>query len=459
MAADVVGYSRLMAGDEEGTLARLKTIRDEIFDPMIEGHRGRIVKLMGDGALAEFASVVDALSSAVRIQEAMVAFNADLPHQTQILFRIGINLGDVIIDGNDIYGDGVNIAARIESLAPPGGICVSRKVYDEVRSKIRLVFEDLGEQTVKNIPEAVHIYRVRREGVDLESGSARAVPVRSVNTRGRPIALAGAATILAIAMIGAFIWWSPWRERLEPASVEAMAYPLPDKTSVVVLPFANISNDPGQDYFAEGLAEDLMTDLAKISDLFVISRTTAFGYRGRAVPIRQIAEELGVRYVLEGSVRRVDDQLRVNAQLIDAITGGHVWAERYDRPAEKIFEVQDDITARIVDSLSLELTPAEQRNLAAAGTDVPEAYDAFLLGMRFIADQTLFDVDSIKKAKDAFERAIALDPDFAHAHAGLGWAYWTDFATFDRHPFCPAWMLSKRFLRYRQITLEPCGDT
>jgi class 3 adenylate cyclase/TolB-like protein len=313
LAADVVGYSRLMAADETGTLTSLKAIRREVFEPKNAEYRGRVVKLMGDGTLMEFGSVVDAVAFAVDVQRAMALRNADVPEDQRITYRIGINIGDIIVEGDDIYGDGVNVAARLEGLAEPGGICVSRTVFNHVQGKVDLGFDDLGEQEVKNIPKPVQVYRV------LLDTKAAALVTPVVQGVARPkhrwwLVTAAAAAVLVPAVGGA-LWWQPWAPDVEPASVDAMALPLPDKPSIAVLPFANTSGDPEQDYFADGITDDLTTDLSKLSGLFVISRNSAFTYKGRAVKVRDVAEELGVRYVLEGSVRRAGDQVRINARL------------------------------------------------------------------------------------------------------------------------------------------------
>src|SRR6516225_9234950 len=301
LAADVVGYSRLMGADEEGTLAALKSIRRELGDPKVKEHRGRIVKTTGDGLLIEFASVVDAVRCAVEVQREMAERNADVPPDRRIEFRMGINLGDIIKDGRDIYGDGVNVAARLETLAEPGGICVSRVVRDQVRDKLAFAFEDMGEQQVKNIARPVRVHRIRLF-------EEEAFPTVRPSDR---------ATALAV----------------------------PDKPSVAVLPFTNMSGDPDHEFLADGIAEDVITALSRYPSLFVIARNSCFTYKGRAVDVKQVGRDLGVRYVLEGSLRKAGNRIRVTAQLVEAQTGNHVWAERYDRDLADIFTVQDEITA------------------------------------------------------------------------------------------------------------------
>jgi TolB-like protein len=348
-----------MAADEAGTLTSLKAIRRELIEPKTDEHHGRVVKLMGDGTLMEFGSVVDAVRFAVDVQRTMAERNAGVPEDRRITYRIGINIGDIIVEGDDIYGDGVNVAARLEALADPGGICLSDMVHQNVKAKLDLAFEDLGEQQVKNIPEPVRVFKVLLDSPGTKhTAVAAAKAKRSLRW---PLVAAGLAVLAIVA--GIAFWQRPWEPREEPASVENMAFPLPDRPSIAVLPFANMSGDPEQEYFADGMAEDLITDLSKISGLFVISRNSAFTYKGRAVKVRQVAEELGVRYVLEGSVRRVGDEVRINAQLIDATTGGHLWAERYDGTLADVFDLQDKVTKRIVDALALELTPQEAQRV------------------------------------------------------------------------------------------------
>jgi TolB-like protein/class 3 adenylate cyclase len=376
LAADVVGYSRLMAADEAGTLTSLKALRRELIEPKTAEHHGRVVKLMGDGTLMEFGSVVDAVTFAVDVQRAMAQRNADVPEDQRITYRIGINIGDIIVEGEDIYGDGVNVAARLEGLADPGGICVSRTVFDHVQGKVDLGFDDLGEQEVKNIPKPVQVFKVLLDSPAAEPATVAApVAKRSLSW---PLVAGGLA--LLIVVVGLALWQQPWSPREEPASVENMAFPLPDKPSIAVLPFANMSGDPEQEYFADGMAEDLITDLSQISGLFVISRNSAFIYKGKTVKVRQVAEELGVRYVLEGSVRRVGDEVRINAQLIDATTGGHLWAERYDGTLDDIFDLQDRVTEQIVAALAVSLTGEELAEQARHGTENAQAHDAYLQG-------------------------------------------------------------------------------
>ncbi len=335
-----------------GTLTSLKALRRELIEPKTAEYHGRVVKLMGDGTLMEFGSVVDAVRFAVDVQRKLAERNAGVPEDRRITYRMGINIGDIIVEGDDIYGDGVNVAARLEGLADPGGICISRPVHTQIKGKVDLAFEDLGEQQVKNIPEPVRVFKVLLDAPIAEHTAAPA-PAAKRSLRW-PLVAAGLAVLAIVA--GIAFWQRPWEPREEPASEANMAFPLPDKPSIAVLPFNNMSDDASQDYFADGMTEDLITDLSKISGLFVIARNSSFSYKGQQVKVRQVAEELGVRYVLEGSVRRAGDEVRINAQLIDAMTGGHLWAERYDGTLEDIFDLQDQVTEQIVAALAISLT-------------------------------------------------------------------------------------------------------
>src|SRR5215813_1413390 len=339
LAADVAGYLRLMGADEEGTLARLNTHRRELIDPKIAEHRGRIVKTTGDGMLVEFPSVVDAVRCAIEVQQRMSEHNVDVPSDHRIEFRIGINLGDIIIDGDDIYGDGVNIAARLEGLAEPGGLCISRTVRDQIRDKLPYAFEEIGEQILKNI----------------------ARPVRAYTLNAAAVAASSPVAIMTDARNQASLTTAP-------------------RLSIVVLPFANLSNDPEQEYFADGITDDLTTDLSRISDSFVIARNTAFTYKGKPVDAKRIGRELGVRYVLEGSVRRTSDQVRVNVQLIDAETGAHVWADRFEADRANIVEAQNEITGRLAQTLNLELVRDAANRVEKEKGIHPEARDFVMRG-------------------------------------------------------------------------------
>jgi adenylate cyclase len=408
LAADVVGYSRLMAVDEAGTHARLKALRRDFIEPAIAARHGRIVKLIGDGALVEFASVVDAVQCALEIQRGVAERNAGVSDDQRIQFRIGVNLGDVIIEGDDIYGDGVNIAARLEGLAEPGGIVISGTAFDHAKNKAAAGFHFLGRQPVKNIPEPVRAYRVL-----LDPAAAGRIVGEESGKPARWRWMAAAAAVLLIAAgAGAVGWLRPWERAPEPSAT----LPLPNKPSIAVLPFENLSEDPEEGYFADGLTDDLITDLSKIAGLFIIARNSVFAYKNKAVDVPDVARELGVRYVLQGSVRRAGERVRINAQLIDGTTGGHVWAERYDRDYADIFAVQDQVIEEIVGALSVQLTEAEQTQVARLPTHSLEAYDYYLR-----AEQELHspagDV-GLLRALGLYQEAISLDGEFADAYAG-----------------------------------------
>jgi TolB-like protein/class 3 adenylate cyclase len=320
LAADVVGYSKLMGADEVGTLARLKSHRRELVDPMIVAHHGRIVKTTGDGALVEFGSVVDAVACAVAIQRGMVKRSVDLPEGQRIVFRIGINVGDIIIDGDDIFGDGVNIAARLETLCEPGGVCISRAANDQIRDKLSLAFADMGEQTVKNISRTVGVFGLRSSDIE-------ALPESNLETARSEVRVAG----------------------------EQVQLTLPSKPSIAVLPFANLSADAEQEYFADGVVEDIITALPRVKSFFIIARNSTFAYKGRSIDMRQVGRELGVRYVLEGSIRRAGNRVRITGQLIDASTGAHLWADRFEGALDDIFGLQDEITGNVVGAIAPKL--------------------------------------------------------------------------------------------------------
>jgi TolB-like protein/class 3 adenylate cyclase len=374
LAADVVGYSRLMERDEAGTLATLKSRRTEILQPMVSKHRGRIVKLMGDGVLVEFGSAVNAVACAVELQAAMGDANAGVAEGQRIVLRIGINLGDVMVEGSDLYGDGVNIAARLENLSEPGGLCISGSVFEHVHGKLPHSFASLGPQTLKNIDRPIQVYRL--------------------------------AT----------------KDGTKP-SLSVIELSLPDKPSIVVLPFVNMSADAEQTYFVDGLTEDLITDLSKVSGLFVIARNSSFAYKGRSLDVRQIARELGVKYVLEGSARRAADRVRINAQLIDAHAGGHIWADRFDRDLANVFAAQDEVIGKIVEALAGKLTASNLKERYRPAN--LEAYELCLRGRAEWARSPEAGVEAIP----LFERAIALDPNYAEAYRWLAisqsdaWAY------------------------------------
>ena len=429
LAADVASYSRLMGADEEGTLERLKAHRRELVDPKIREHRGRIVKTTGDGMLAEFPSVVDAVRCAVEIQRAMVDRNADAPEDKRITFRIGVNLGDVIIDGDDIYGDGVNIAARLEALAEPGGICISRVVRDQIRDKLSYPFEDLGEHSVKNIARPVRVYAMGANAVASTPLVAAQAQPRSVRRSIIPQRAVIAAGVLAVIGIAIVAWWV-WPKGNSPTvAVQAPAVANPQvpstvastpapRLSFVVLPFANLSSDPEQEYFADGITGDLTTDLSRISGSFVIARNTAFTYKGKSVDAKQVGRELGVRYVIEGSVRQTNDQVQVNVQLIDAESGAHLWADRFETDHANLAKAQNEITGRLARTLNLELTEAVSRRVERDGLVNPDAHDFLMRGWASYYRPVSPTIR--QEALRAFERALEVDPQSVEARIGIG---------------------------------------
>jgi len=413
LALDVVGYSRLMGADEAGTLSALNKHRRELIEPKARQYDGRTVKLMGDGALMEFASAVDAVAFAVEIQCAMRERNKAVPKNRRIIYRAGINIGDIIIEGDDIFGDGVNIAARLEGLAEPGGVCVALNVFDQVKGKLDLTFKPLGKRKVKNIVEAISIYRVE---IDAKAEQlATAVPTGGPV---RKLQAGYAAAVAALLLLAAgIIWWQPWQTGTQKAPAQQTAtLPRITKPVIAVLPFDNISRDPQQDYFSDGITGDVITDLSQISGLFVIARNTMFTYKGNPVKVQQIARELRAGYVLEGSVQKVGNRVRINAQLIDAHTGHHLWAERYDRELRDVFALQDEVVRKIVAALSVKLRPSEKEQLSRSAQAHPEAYDMLLRGLE---KYRRFTRETLAESQEFFKRAIALDPNFARAHADL----------------------------------------
>ena len=409
LIADVVGYSRLMAADEEGTLARLKAHREELFDPTIVKHQGRIVKLMGDGALVEFASVVEAVRAGVEIQRGMAERNTEVPADRRIVFRIGINQGDVIIDGDDIYGDGVNVAARLQERATPGGIWISDRVYGDIRGKIDVGLDDLGDQELKNIPEPVRVYRV------LMGPDVGKTGLPNLANRLRQPRLIVAASAIFVLLGGLTTWYGPWSITPNPIGPMSSAKP-----SIAVLPFDNLNKDSKEDYFSEGITMDIVNDLSKFQNLLVIDSGSVSGDKGETASIEDVSRELGVRYVLEGSVLKRGDRVRINAKLIDSATGQQLWAERFDEAAERIWDIQDEITGRIVRTLALRITEIEQQRVLAKSTDNLEAYEFTLRGRALITKQSR---SKNFEARKMFRSAIELDPNYATAYAGLGWTY------------------------------------
>ncbi len=416
LSADVEGFSRLMDDDEEATVRTLIAYRTAITD-LVQQFRGRVVDSPGDNLLADFTSVVDAVNCTVEIQRDLAERNTELPYNRKMEFRIGVNLGDVIEEEGRIYGDGVNIAARVESMADAGGICISGRAYDQVANKLGLEYENLGEHQVKNIITPIRVYRV----LSLPGAAAHRVieAKKTLGRKWRKVSLAIAVVLFMGAAAGT-IWRFYFRPSVDPASMGKMAFKLPDKPSIAVLPFVNMSGDPTQGYFSDGITEDLITDLSQISGLFVIARNSTFAYKGKAIKARQVAEELGVRYVLEGSVRKADKQVRINAQLIDATTGGHLWAKRYDGNLDDVFGLQDKITQKIVAALAVKLSVGEQEKVTRKETDNIEAYDAFLKGWEHYRRWT---PEDFRKAIPYFERAIELDSHYGRAYAAVASVY------------------------------------
>jgi adenylate cyclase len=428
LAADVAGYSRLMGADEEGTLERLKAHRRELVDAKIREHRGRIVKTTGDGMLVEFSSVVDAVRCAVEIQRAMLDRNAGIAEDKRVIFRIGVNLGDVIIDGDDIYGDGVNIAARLEALAEPGGICISRTVRDHVGERLPYAFEDMGEQSVKNIAQPVHAFAISAATVAALPEVATSAQPGALRRRSTAGLVVIAASLVAVIGIGSAVWWtwpkgSPTAVPVQaPATASTQRAPAPEaesapRLSLVVLPFANLSNDPDQEYFADGITDDLTTDLSLLPGSLVIARNTAFTYKGKPVDAKQIGRDLGVRYIVEGSVRRTGDQVQVNVQLIDTESGAHLWADRSDTNRRDLANAQAEITVRLARMLNAKLVAAEVARSEQRKAVDPDARDFVMRGRDWLSRPTSPTI--LKEARQAFERALEIDPRSNDARIGL----------------------------------------
>jgi adenylate cyclase len=417
LSADVKGYSRLMSEDEESTIRTITAYR-EVIAAIVQKHRGRVVDSPGDNLLAEFASVLDATQSAVEIQKELKVRNAELPDDRKMEFRIGVNLGDVVHEQERIYGDGVNVAARVESLAEAGGICVSGTVFEHIENKLPLGYEYLGEQSVKNITKPVRVYKVL---MDPEAVGKVIGETRPEEKRGQRVALAFVIVLLLI--VGGMLIWRAASPPVEVASVEKMAYPLPDKPSIAVLPFVNMSEDPKQEYFSDGLTEEIISTLSRVPKIFVIARNSTFTYKGKPAKVQQVSEELGVRYVLEGSVRKSGDKIRITAQLVDALSGHHLWAEKYDRKIDDIFAVQDEITKKIITAMQIKLTEGEQARAAAKGTNNLDAYLKYLQSMENIYH---FNRESNALGKQLAEEAIALDPEYPMAYRALAAAHQMD---------------------------------
>jgi len=447
LCADVHGYSRLMEDDEEATFRSLGSAR-KIIDGLIEFHHGRFVGSAGDSVLAEFASVVNAVQCAVEIQSALEAENESLSPERRMEFRIGINLGDVIVDGAQIYGDGINVAARLESIAVPGGICISGTVHEQIRNKLALKYDDLGEQPVKNIAKPVRVFRVSTEPLDSDR-------TRSEKNHGRPRrkflrrSASGVAGLAIVVGTIVLVQHLSLRPPATSASIhpQGQGLPLPDKPSIVVLPFTNLSGDREQEYLSDGITIDLITDLSRLPDLFVIDRNSAFTYKDKTMKVGDVGRDLGVKYVLEGGLQKVGEQIRITTQLVDATTGDQLWTERYDCPARDIFARQDAIVRKIVTTLNLEVDLSQRVAFVGMGggrTSNPDAYDAYLRGKKYASSMTKEDY---LKAEQMFEKAIELDPKYAAAYVSLGYTLhfqWNWLWNEDPDPLDKAFQLAKQ---------------
>jgi adenylate cyclase len=423
LCADVYGYSRLMGEDEEGTLRTLSASR-KITDSLIERHHGRFVNSAGDSVLAEFSSVVEAVTCAVTIQTALRAENAQLPLERRMQFRIGVNLGDVMVEGQQIYGDGVNVAARLESLAEPGGICISRSVHENVRNKLPLNFEDLGEQAVKNIAEPVHVWRVLLDGTPAVTQRERRIQRRY--WRGGVLSLTGLVIAIGTIVLVQHLSLRPPHTHASIQPPQSPLLALPREPSIAVLPFVNLSGDPKQDYFSDGLTEYLIDDLSRLPGLFVIARNSTFVYKGKAVSVAQVGRDLGVRLVLEGSVLKAGNQVRISAELADAASGTNMWAVRLDRPLQDIFAMQDEVVTKIVTTINL-MFQLRSHGVPAPSVgkfSIPGNLDAFDYYLRGLEYQYSFTKQGNDKAGEMYERAIKLAPDYLEPYVSLGIAYW-----------------------------------
>jgi adenylate cyclase len=420
VAADVVGYSRLMGGDESGTLAALRALRRELVDPKIAEHGGRLVKTTGDGLLVEFASVVDAVGCAIELQTAMVERNVDVPEDRRMVLRIGVNEGDIIVDGDDIFGDGVNVAARLQEIAPPGGLCVSSRVYDDVRNRLDTLFEDGGERSLKNIARPVQVYR----WTPAATGSSTAG--QSVKATARPGRMAWTITVAAVVALGIGSWWwssapsgRPDAERATTSTAEAVRSAL-SRPGVAVLPFINLSGEASQEYFSDGLTEDVIAALGRFGSLTVMARNAVFPFKGKNARPAEIGHELGVRYIVEASVRRAGDRIRVSVQLTDALAGKLLWSQQYDEGLKDVFAVQDAITRQVAGSLAVNLTRVELQRALSKPTESLDAYDLVLRGRERLLRSSRA---TNREARQLFERAAELDPKYADAYAWGARAY------------------------------------
>jgi adenylate cyclase len=420
MAVDVVGYSRLMGCDDSGTLAALKAIRRELVDPRIADHGGRLVKTTGDGLLVEFASAVDAVNCAMDLQTTMADRNVEVPEDRRIVFRIGVNEGDIIIDGDDIFGDGVNVAARLQEIAPPGGVCVSSRVHDDMRNRLSASYADGGERSLKNIARPVRIYR-------WTPGSTAGQPLKATARRSRMAWTIAAAAFVALGLGGGWWWWSsapsghPDAGRATTAVAAEAVRSASSRPGIAVLPFINLSGDPSQEYFSDGLTEDVIAALGRFGSLIVMARNAVFPFKGKNAKPAEIGHELGVRYIVEGSVRRAGERIRVSVQLTDALAGKLLWSQQYDERLKDVFAVQDAVTRQVVGALAVNLTQVEMRRALSKPTDSLDAYDLVLRGREQLVRSTR---RANREAREFFERAAQLDPKYADAYAWDGRAYW-----------------------------------
>ena len=431
LVADVVGYSRLMGEDESGTVATLREHRTELLEPKAKQYNGRIIKLMGDGVLMEFDSVVDAVTFSVDTQGAIQERNADLPEQRKVLYRVGINIGDVIVEGDDIYGDGVNVAARLESLSETGGVCIAGSARDQIRDKLDLNLEDLGAVEVKNIARPVPAFRVV---MDSKAADLRTPVLQSVAEpvhRSRTM-IFGAAIGLAVLAVGAGLWSYTRQHDVKPTTVAKLIQPLTEKPSIAVLPFVNMSGDKAQEYFSDGITEDIMIGLSKIGGLLVVARNSSFAYKGKATSTRQIGRELNVRHILEGSVRKSGNRVRITAQLVDVSTGRQLWAERYDRKMSDIFAVQDEVRTKIVSALAVKLSADDSIRLRRSKNVDPDAYELLLRGLEALRR---YSPGTNEEAREFFKKAAAIDPGYARAHANIAYTHIMDvFSGYTKEP-------------------------
>jgi adenylate cyclase len=452
LSADVEGYSRLMGDDEEATVRTLTTYR-EVMTTLIQQHNGKVLDSPGDNLLAEFVSVVDAVQCAVAVQKEFQARNVDMPESRRMEFRIGINLGDVIEEKERIYGDGVNIAARLEGLAKPGGICISKTAFDHIESKLPYGYEFIGDQPVKNIAKPVGAYRVLMEPRVTVAGE----PETEKRSPMKRMPILVGITALVVLAIAVGIWQLYMRRpTIEPASVEKMAYPLPDKPSIAVLPFENIDGDPEQEYIVDGITDSIITGLSQVPELFVIASNSVLTYKGKHVKIRQVSEELGVQYVLEGSVQKAGNRLRINVQLIDATKGHHLWAEGYDRELTDIFALQDEITMKVITELRVKLTEGEAERIYAKSTN---NLDAYLKGRKAVVHFRRLTIEDNNLAKQLAKEVIDLEPQDPNGYVILGWAHYIDgafrWSKFPKESFARAEELARKVLELDDSRPQP----